>query len=113
MTKIYEIKDSSIHGKGVFAAEDLKKGDRVGLGIQFIFGLFPSITGYLGCWVNHCSSAKSNLILVWDESDEAYYDEGVGWYFEVKNNVLEGTELLLDYADTPFYIEGPQDYYTC
>ena len=39
MTKIYEIKDSSIHGKGVFAAEDLKKGDRVGLGIQFIFGL--------------------------------------------------------------------------
>ena len=119
----YEIKDSRIHGKGVFAAKNLKKGERIGLAISFVLGIWPSITSYLGSWVNHCDRDKSNIVLVWEESDmydeSNCYDnsnhnceEGIGWFFEAKKDISRGDELLLDYSETPFYIEGPQDHYT-
>lgn len=113
MEKNYEIKNSSIHGKGVFASKSINKGEKVGLAISFIFGIWPHITNYLGSWVNHCGCEKSNLELFWDESDDAYNGDGIGWYFIAKKNITKGSELLIDYSNTPFYIEGPQDYYTC
>ena len=109
----YEIKASSIHGNGVFASKDIKKGDKIGLAISFIWGIWPYITDYLGSLVNHCGCDKSNLDLVWDESDEAYNHEGTGWYFVANKDIKKETELLINYSNTPFYIEGPQDYYTC
>ena len=111
MTSKFVIADSSIHGKGVFANKDLYKGERIGLGINFIFGLFPLITNYLGSWINHCD--KSNVELEWDDSLDAYIKEGEGWYLIANKNIKQGTELLLNYNNTPFYIEGAQDYYTC
>ena len=113
MSSKYVIADSSIHGKGVFANKNLSHGERIGLGINFVFGIWPVITPYLGGLVNHCPSHKSNIELEWDESLEAYEGEGEGWYLVVKKDVKKGEELLLDYAKTPFYIEGPQDHYTC
>ena len=107
------IADSSIHGKGLFANKNLKKGERIGLGIKFIFGIWPMITPYLGSWINHCNkeSNKHNTRLEWDDSLEAYEAEGEGWYLITTKDVKKGDELLMDYADTPFYIEGPQDHY--
>jgi hypothetical protein len=113
MNRNYEIKESSIHGKGVFATKDLNKGDKIGLAIAFVFGIWPFITNYLGSWVNHCGCDKSNLELLWDESDESYNNEGMGWYLVANKDIKKGSELLINYANTPFYIEGPQDYYTC
>ena len=113
MESNFEIKESSIHGKGVFASKNIKKGDKIGLAISFILGIWPHITSNLGSWVNHCGCEKSNLELFWDETDEAYNNEGIGWYFVANKDIKQGTELLINYVNTPFYIEGPQDYYTC
>lgn len=103
----FEIKESSIHGKGVFSTKPIKKGERIGLAIHFIFRLLPMITDDLGVWINHCPSTnpKSNAILEWDDDD--------GWYLVASKNIKKNEEIFMDYADTPFYIEGPQDYYTC
>lgn len=111
----FEIKDSSIHGKGVFSTKSLKQGERIGLAIRFVFRLFPVITDDLGVWINHCpvSNKKMNAILEWDDSDKAYSESGVGWYLVASKRIKENEEIFMDYADTPFYIEGPQDYYTC
>ena len=113
MSENYVIKDSSIHGKGVFAQRNFKKGEKIGLGISFIFGLWPLITDYLGAWINHCGPTGSNVELEWDDSIQAYEEEGEGWYVSAKKDINKGEELYLDYSDTPWYIEGPQDHYTC
>ncbi len=113
--KNFEIKDSSIHGKGVFSSKHIRKGEKIGLAIHFMFRLFPVITDDLGVWINHCSSSnkKTNSILVWDDSSEAHNTNKVGWYLVASRNIRENEEIFMDYAETPFYIEGPQDYYTC
>ena len=115
--KNYIIADSSIHGKGVFAKRNLYKGDKIGLGINFVFGLWPLITEYLGIWINHCDTKDgkggSNVGLEWDESIEAYGNEGDGWYVVANRDIKKGEELYLDYSETPWYIEGPLDHYTC
>ena len=112
-TKKYEIRQSSIHGNGVFATKDLKENERYGLAIHFYFGVWPIITSYVGAWINHCGPDKVNTLLVWDDSDEAYDKGRIGWYFQTSKAVKKGEELLMDYSNTPFYIQGPLDYYTC
>lgn len=113
MDKNYDIRDSSIHGKGVFANRNIKEGETIGLGIAFILGIWPYITDNLGSMVNHCGCEKSNLVLKWDESDKAYNGEGIGWYLVAKKDIDDGAEMFLNYSNTPFYIAGPKDYYTC
>lgn len=115
--KKYRIKKSKIHGKGVFAKKSLKEDDIVGLGIRFNWGFFPVITPEFGSWINH--SYRPNTKLVWfysedtggDRNDKKSMVEEMGWYVVATKNIEKEAEILLDYANTPFYIQGPLAHY--
>ena len=103
---MYHIGPSNIHGDGVIASDHLKKGDRVGLGIVWEWtgmgGLIPLpiVTDDLGKWINH--SYAPNAYLKWHKG---------AWHIVTNGPVARGQELTLDYAHTPFYIEGACAHY--
>jgi SET domain-containing protein len=114
MTK-FVIKDSKIHGKGVFAKKNLKKNEIIGLGIRFVLGFIPYITDDFGSLINHCE--QSNTKLIWfyanDEELKGMKNPETGWYIMASKPVKNGEELLLNYSNTPFYIQGPLSHYKC
>ena len=122
MKKVYIVKDSKIHGKGVFANKAVNKNEIIGLGIRFHWGIMPIITPNLGSLINHCG--KPNTKLVWHYSDstklkrflkkkKSTEEPQMGWYLVTAKPVKKGDEFVLDYADTPFYIQGPLAHYKC
>jgi SET domain-containing protein len=111
MTK-FVIKDSKIHGKGVFAKKNLKKDEIIGIGIRFVLGFIPYITDDFGSLINHCE--RSNTKLVWYYADDKGKETPeMGWYIVASKPVKKGEELLLNYSNTPFYIQGPLSHYKC
>ncbi len=102
---LVERRESEIHGSGVFAREDIKKGHW-----QFVYGeaiplqphpmehycLEHDDGQYLPyapfCWTNH--SAKPNCEIVWCEEDQMYL-------IEVIKPISAGDELTIDYGFNP------------
>ena len=91
---------SSIAGKGAFSTKTIKKGEKIDIGINY-FLLIPYVTEF-GSWVNH--SWTPNTFVSYDQSDGVYY-------VRAKENIVPGTELTVDYRETPEFIEGPMDWY--
>ncbi len=101
LTKKYEIKSSSIHGKGVFATGKLQPGEIIGLAV-ITFGTVKStdITKNLGIWINH-SEINPNTILRSCKS---------GWNLVASKYIEPNTELTANYRDAPVFIKRPEDY---
>lgn len=101
----FRIGPSKIQGKGVLATRPLKKGESLGEVIVYEWwGWLPSpqITEDLGVWVNH--SYEPNAELQWRGTPKA-------WHLVMTKPVKRGGEITIDYADTPWYIEGPLSHY--
>lgn len=92
---------SQIHGIGVFNRIWLQPGDKIGKGITFALGILPIVT-FFGSKINH--SYSPTAVLRYDPNDKMYHIYSA--------YVLPpGTEITIDYRDTPPYIAGPESHY--
>jgi hypothetical protein len=96
----YTTKDSLIHGKGVFATQYIPQGDIIEIGIDYYYGFFPYVTPYFGSWINHCFNANTRLVYINDK-----------YYVVADKNIRNGTELTINYNQTPWYIMGASPKY--
>ena len=104
--KLYFIKKSNIHGNGVFACTELKENTILDDVIKLKFGFFPYIVNSIGKTINHCNK-KYNTKLVYNDKENCFLLKTI---CRVKKN----KEILMNYNDTPFYIEKPgKDYKNC
>jgi len=97
----WKIKDSSIHGKGIFTAVNFKKHQRVAPAIEFSWGVIPYVTDF-GSMVNHSWTPTAGLI--YSSKDHVYY---VYTLYDIPAD----EELTVDYRTTPWYIDGPKSWY--
>ena len=103
MDPSFVIGKSHIHGNGVIAAKTLHANKSVGKGIVFVRHFLipvPIVTQHLGKWINH--SYTPNTVLRWRNG---------AWHIVTSKKIPSGTELTLNYSNTPWYIEGPYPEY--
>ena len=99
----WHIGNSEIHGKGVFSSKTFDKDKKIGIGIEYYFlGIIPIITKNFGSMINHSYNPTAKLI---------YNKEDNTWDVYSKNNILKNVEITLDYRDTPWFVEGPKNWY--
>lgn len=98
--KIYYIKDSPIHGKGIFLNKDISRKTPIDVGIDFYFGWIPYITPKFGSLINH--SYNPNCYLKWLNKK---------WYVCAIRPIKKHEEITLDYNRTPIYVRGPEPHY--
>jgi len=94
---LYEIKHSSIHGLGIFAAIDLKANTNIGLGMWKI---------HISEENNDHSMQRNDLCTYMNHSinPNVYYkkDRFDNYYFYTKCDVGRGEELFIDYNTFDF-----------
>ena len=83
------IKDSGIHGLGLFAKEEIPSGTVLGM-IHFQFNGELTRTP-LGAFGNHSDDPTCEKF--WDS-----LDSGAGWYLRTKRDINEGEELTWTYT---------------
>ena len=83
------IKDSGIHGLGLFAKEKIPSGTVLGM-IHFQFNGELTRTP-LGAFGNHSDDPTCEKF--WDS-----LDSGAGWYLRTKRDINEGEELTWTYT---------------
>ena len=83
------IKDSDLHGLGLFATEDIPKGTPLGLIYFTLHG--EVIRTPLGGFGNHSDDPTCEKF--WDS-----LENGAGWYLRTKRDVSEGEELTWTYT---------------
>ena len=83
------IKDSGIHGLGLFAKEEISSGTVLGM-IHFQFNGELMRTP-LGAFGNHSDDPTCEKF--WDS-----LDSGAGWYLRTKRDINEGEELTWTYT---------------
>ena len=86
---VVTIKDSGIHGLGLFAKTDIPKGVSLGM-IHFQFNGELMRTP-LGAFGNHSDVPTCEKF--WDS-----LEIGAGWYLRTKRDVIEGEELTWTYT---------------
>lgn len=91
--KKYDIRNSKIHGKGVFAINDIEPS-AIHEGIVFKWGI-PQVTKF-GSMINHSYKPNTHL------------EKINGKYYLVNNKKInKGDEITVDYSNTPWYIQRP------
>lgn len=100
LNKLFEVKDSNIHGVGIFAKKKINKNTKIDIGIKYYCYLFPCITKDFGSLINH--SFKPNCTLEMYENN----------YFVTSNKVINNNEeITLNYNRTPWFIANAKDNY--
>ena len=103
--KNYKKKKSKIHGNGIFSKTEINKDEIIDEVINFYI-FFPYISTELGRNINHCEK-NYNTKLVYCENKNIYQ-------LKAKCKIKKNEELLMNYWDTPFYIEKPsRDFKVC
>lgn len=99
-TKSYVIKQSEVHGQGLFANKDISKGETIELTIKM-----PSreVTPYFGSMINH-SKTRNNTKLTLINDD---------YYLEATNLIPKGKEIFINYdgSDIPDFVNGSEPHY--
>ena len=92
----YYIDKSNIHGKGVFAKENIPKNTHLGILVKFKFYL-PFKQGLLGKYLNH-----SHI-----ENCRFQYLKNKNIYMLVSNKTInKNEELTINYNKTPWFVAG-------
>lgn len=97
MRQNWTIKESQIHGIGVYTTNFIPKGKMIDVGIIYHLKILPNVT-YFGGKINH--SYNPNAIL-------RYSKETNTWNVYAKKDIKENNEVTIDYNDTPTFIKGP------
>jgi len=124
MARKYKVTNSPIHGRGVFAAQPLKKGEKVidytgrlrthaqsdrlygdslDSGHTFLFTLNEryvidaNVGGNDARWINHSCAPNCEALLEEDESGDKRRDKVEIW---TRRAIRPGTELTYDYGIT-------------
>lgn len=100
--KSYTIGVSNIHGKGIIAGKNIKKGYVIGTPLLIKYYIIIDITQDLGIWLNHswCPNAK----LVKRENE-------LIWDLVSIQDIKKGDEITMDYRETPWFIAKPYMWY--
>ena len=98
----YEINNSKIHGKGLFAKKNLKKNELIDIAIILYNNDNYSITPF-GRSINHCSHNYNTKLKKFSNN----------YYILANRNIKAGDELTINYdsKDIPDFIEGSKSYY--
>jgi len=99
---MYTINNSSIHGEGIIATQNIKSKDKIGLALYLKFNFIPIITKDLGKKINH--SYKPNAYLKKTKNKNE-------WYLFANQNIKKNEEITINYKDTPWFIDGPMPWY--
>jgi SET domain-containing protein len=91
---------SKIHGTGTHASRTLHAGERIGVGIEFdtYLNIMPYVTRNFGRWINH--SYTPNAKLEYDPNMKV-------WHIVASTRIPKDIEIMINYADTPWYILKP------
>lgn len=100
--QLYEIAESPIHGKGVFAVTKIKKGATIGTPLVVLYGFWVYITPELGKWLNHSWEPNARLVKVQGMLE---------WDLIALKPIYAGEEITMDYRDTPWFIKKPPLWY--
>ncbi len=98
--KKWYISPSSIHGKGVFANQDIPTGSSIGTIVTTRVGAEPMIT-QMGSTLNHGDSANGSMELSAMGNDR--YD------LIAKKDIKAGSEITVNYNIGPDFIARPKD----
>ena len=85
------IKESPVHGHGIFASQNIKKNTDLGATHIKVPMILTYIRTPLGGFINH--SEKPNCVLDCTQD----WDDYLIFYIITKRAIAEGEELLLDY----------------
>ena len=96
----YNIRESDINGKGVFASKDFKKGELVGLAVTDEEAVtdtknFRDARTEIGRYLNHQN--KENAALKSENNTLNTY---------AKNTIKKGEEITVNYKKGPNYVDG-------
>jgi SET domain-containing protein len=93
LPKSVKIKDSAIHGQGLFAVEDIPFGIELGISHIFAVGFQNNyIRTPLGGFINHSDSPNCGKTRSHNDSTLTYY------ILHTIKNIEEGEELTLNYT---------------
>ena len=100
-TKGFYVGPSPIHGNGAFAQEPIRQGDVVDYLVNGLNagGLLGGNRTELGDYINHRSEANGKMNQV-PGAPEHYY-------LEALSDIEPGTELTMNYYDTPDFVAKP------
>ena len=103
---------SSIHGMGVFASRDIKKGEKIYPVLRPSKAGYESTTPEFGAYLNHCTK-HANAALV--GLDTTVYGKDPVWLGATRD-IPQGREITMDYT-TPaariWYPVPPKDRIRC
>ena len=94
---------SDIHGTGVFAREPIGGNEMVDLLVTGLRagGLLGVDRTEMGKFINHQSSPNGRMEKVPSAPDK--------YYLRSLSNIEPGSELTMDYNDTPYFVAKPKD----
>lgn len=93
----FYLRESRIHGLGVYCKENVPMGRILFKAIDHNKKITP-----LGTKINHCNNPNSKLIIL-DNN----------WYLISIKQIDKYTEITADYNDTPYFIKKPEPNWTC
>jgi len=96
--KLFYIKESKIHGNGVFSSRDIKKGSVIGVSFQRISKNKPiCVKDYnrleLGKFVNHSTDANVKMIIDY---------KTLNFIYKATKHINEGDEIVNNYNKFPW-----------
>jgi SET domain-containing protein len=93
LPKTLTIKDSPIHGQGLYATESIPNGTELGISHIFAVGFQNNyVRTPLGGFVNHSDDPNCGKIESHNDSTLTYY------ILQTIKDIKEGEELTLDYT---------------
>ena len=103
MSKAWSKGPSDIHGTGAFANNPIPGGEMVDYLITGLNagGLLGGDRTELGEYVNHQSSPNGRMEKIPSSADQ--------FYFKSLSDIDGGSELTIDYNDTPSFVAKPRD----